>query len=353
MAIRVPSLRRFGDPQFRRVLRYVVYPVFYVSLLVVFVFWTFPYERLKERVIAEFNARQPAGAGVRMEIDDMSSYWLSGLEAEGVRLISPPGSPGEDGKPAPEKVVTIDEAHARVALLSWLFGSTKLSFGADAFGGGLSGTSSRSDESEQFHLELDDVAVGQLPMLSQLVELPIGGTLSGTVDFELPGGKFSKADGRIELKATDLSVGDGKAKIKGTIALPKAEGGELEIVAEVSEGRLKFEKLAMDGKDLQFDAEGQIRLRDPFDASVFDMSLRFKFSDAYRNKDDMTRSLLGAPGSSMPALLEMDPKVKRSKRPDGFYGFRVSGPMSRPTFTPSATGGGDAGAGRSGARTRQ
>lgn len=332
--MRLP-LERLNDPRVKRILRWTLYPLFYLFLLVVFLFWTFPYDRLKERVIAEFNARQPAGPATRLEIDELSSYWVSGIEAEGLRLVSPPTKPAEDGKPAPENVVTIDDMHARLSLLSYLFGTTNVNFGANAFGGELSGFSKQSSEAAEFRLNLDGVNLGQLPMLADIVELPLGGALSGEVSFLLPEGKFSKADGKIELAGVDVTVGDGKAKLKGAIALPTVNAGELVILAEASEGRLKIEKFTIEGKDLQLVADGQIRLRDPFNTSLLELTVRFKFSDAYRNKNDTTRSLLGAPGSTMPALFEMDPKVKRAKRSDGFYGWRVSGPLARPTFSPA------------------
>ena len=62
-------------------------------------------------------------------------------------------------------------------------------------------------------------------------------------------------------------------------------------------------------------------------------------NDGYRNKNEQTKSIFGAPGSKMPALFEMDPKVSRSKRPDGFYAFHARGSLGRPVFDPAGTPG--------------
>ena len=67
-------------------------------------------------------------------------------------------------------------------------------------------------------------------------------------------------------------------------------------------------------------------------------SLRFKLSDAYRGKDENTKSIFGAPGSSAPGLLELEPRVKQAKRPDGFYGFHIGGVARDPRFEPSPSG---------------
>ena len=49
------------------------------------------------------------------KLDDLSSYWLSGIEAEGVRLVTPapPPSDASQARPTKPKVMSIDEAHVR------------------------------------------------------------------------------------------------------------------------------------------------------------------------------------------------------------------------------------------------
>ena len=172
-----------------------------------------------------------------------------------------------------------------------------------------------------------------------MLGLPIGGKLGGHVEFLLPDGKLSKAEGKVDLKFSDLSAGDGKTKVLNAIALPKVEVGDLLLKATAAAGGLKIDQLSASGKDLDLQCDGSVRLRDQFDASVLSVNARFKFADRFTNKDDMTRGLFGAPGSSVPGLFDLVPQNKHAKRPDGFYGWRVSGTFSHPGFFPSAAGG--------------
>jgi hypothetical protein len=81
-------------------------------------------------------------------------------------------------------------------------------------------------------------------------------------------------------------------------------------------------------------------MRDQATDSLCDSQVRFKINDAYRNKSDITKSLFGAPGSSAPALFEMaDPRIKQSKRADGFYAWTMRGPLGRLEFIPAGGGG--------------
>ena len=145
--------------------------------------------------------------------------------------------------------------------------------------------------------------------------------------------KLAKADGKIVLKVTDLAAGDGKAKIRDTIALPRLEAGELTLDAEAKTGQLKITNLSANGPDLKLDSEGTLRLRDAFDTSVLNLSISFKFQERYTNKSEITKSLFG--GGSMPGLFDLDPKMKRAKRADGSYGWKATGVLSRLNFMPN------------------
>jgi hypothetical protein len=42
----------------------------------------------------------------------------------------------------------------------------------------------------------------------------------------------------------------------------------------------------------------------------------------------------------MPGLFDLDPKMKHAKRPDGSYGWRATGALSRLNFLPQPTASG-------------
>jgi type II secretion system protein N len=326
------------SPRIRQILKWVGYVAFYLFALVCFAYLTFPYQRLGDRIVTEFNARQTGPKPMRLKLGELSSYWMHGVEADDITLTSP-SDPDEQGKPAKPKVLKVDTAHASVSLLRLLVGTLHISFGADAFGGGLSGYTSSSDEGRQLQVELEDLDLGQAPLFGDIVGLPLAGKLSGEIDLLMPEEKLSKADGTINLKVTDLAAGDGKAKIRDTIALPRLEAGELTLDAEAKTGQLKITNFAANGPDLKLDSEGTLRLRDAFDTSVLSLTISFKFQERYTNKSDITKSLFG--GGGMPGLFDLDPKMKRAKRADGSYGWRASGALARLNFSPApvATGG--------------
>jgi type II secretion system protein N len=327
--------------KYKRILKWVGYGAFYLLALMLFSYVTFPFDRLRTRIQNEFNAGQAGPSPLTLRLGHLSSYWFSGIQADGVELISPPSStPPEDAaKPNKPKIMRIDSVHARVSLLRLLFGTMHVNFGADAFGGEISGFTSDADGGRKLEIDIEDLGLADAPMLADMIGLPIGGSLAGHVEFLLPESKLSKAEGKVDLKFSSLSAGDGKTKVLNAIALPKVEVGDLTLKATAVAGALKIDQLSAAGKDIDLQSDGSVRLRDSFDASVLSMNARFKFNDRFTNKDDMTRGLFGAPGSSVPGLFDLVPQNKHAKRPDGFYGWRVSGTFSHPSFFPSAAAG--------------
>jgi type II secretion system protein N len=321
-------------PQVKKWVAWTGYPLAYLALLACFARVTFPFDRLRDRLVSDFNAHQ--GPTSHLKIGDMSGYWLSGVEAENIAITqAPKAKAGEVGIENKAKVIKINSAHLSLSLLRLLVGTMAVSFGADAFGGQVSGTVASGSSEQTFDIGLESLNVGQMPILDELVGLPMKGNLQGQAEMVLSDRKWAKADGKLGLLIDNLRVGDGKAKVLNAIALPEVNVGKVNLSATIGAGRLKVDKLSAKGPDLDLVVDGGVRLRDPVGTSMLDLNLRFRFSDAYRGKNETTRGLLGEPGSKAPGLFELTPQVQKSKRPDGYYGWRISGTLDRPVFEPS------------------
>jgi type II secretion system protein N len=315
---------------------YVGYPLFYLVCLVVFAILQFPYEKLKDRLVASYNAQQRGPNAQELEIDELHGYWLTGVRASGVRLLSP----SSDASKPPAKI-ELDDAIVRYSLLSGLFGTTSVGFDVYGMGGEISGSFQTSAKDRALDATLDGVELGDIDAVGQLLGVPIRGKISGEIHLDMPEAKATRGSGSVSLEAKDVSVGDGKAKLKGAIALPKVDVGTLTLTAEAKDGVLKITKLLAGGKDVELQGEGRITMRDIATESLCDAQVRFKVNDSYRTRNDLTKSLFGAPGSNIPPLFELDPKVKASKRADGFFGWSLRGALARLDFQPA---GGVAGA---------
>jgi type II secretion system protein N len=326
-------------PRIKRWLPWVYMPIGYVMLFCIFAYWAFPYERLKQRIIVGYNQTQAGSSEPkRMEIGDVTWAWrFPGVVLSDVELIGPKPKPAEDGaEAAPQHKVHVDQVYARIAPLSLLFGNTVVNFTIEGFAGQMHGSFERSSAVTKVQLELEDIDPGQLPTVAELLQLPLSGKLSGTIDLTLPEGKYSAADGDVALEINELKLGDGKTKVRGLLALPEIDAGTLTVKATATQGKVELSEFTVKGEDLEAKAEGKLRLRDKLETSMTEqLTLSFKFSDKYRDKDENTRSLLGKPGDSIGGLIDMTSQTKQAKQPDGSYAWRVLGSFSSLSFTPS------------------
>jgi type II secretion system protein N len=328
------------SPRLKKLLIWVGYPAFYLFCFVVFAYLTFPFEHLRDRLIAEFAADQhKTGGNMRLEIESLSSYWLSGIDARGVRIISPPSAQPAEGPRKPPTEIGIERLTARVSLLPLLIGRVSLNVNARMMGGTISASTSKKGADRTIEAELEGVSVSGLTPLVEMVGMPMTGELKGHADLTLPEGKLAKANGSIHIVFVDYAVGDGKAKVMDMLALPKMNIGDLTFDCDIKDGIAKVTKFGASGQDLDFSADGKLTLRDPFSDSQADTYMRFKFADGYKNRSETTRNLFGAPGSNVPPAIEMMPAMKSSKRPDGFYSWHVWGLLKNLRYDPAPAGG--------------
>lgn len=308
------------------ILRWIAVPCLYLVCLLVFIRLTFPYEALKSRLVTEFNGRNKERI---LQIGELSGYGFFGVTAEKVDLV-PTSGPGTG-----IASLSFDRASVGFSPLSALFGNMSVDYELDVGGGSVEGSFSQDEEQAELAVIGEDVDISHLSVLGDMIGLPLGGTLSGEVELVLPQGKVAEGVGKFSLTINNLSVGDGKAKVRNTIALPKIDAGKLTLEADVKEGRLEIGEFSAKGKDLEFGANGKIRLREPFDRSIVDVEASFQFKERYTTQSDVTRSIFGSPDSKVPGLFDMDPTIRRAKDDKGFYSWRVSGLLTKPSFRPS------------------
>ena len=314
------------SPKAWRWLRRLGIPVFYLVSLVVCVRCTFPYGRVATRIVATYNAAEAQKSGRRLEIGSMGGYWLFGVRAHDVRFIGPLPPPDDEGKIHPATVTQIDRLHLSVSPWRLMGAPLRVHFGATADEGSVHGSFVDGKDERDVEVTLAQMGVQSIPLLSDLIGIPMSGLAVGEAKLEFPEKRLSLTEGNLEITIEDLEIGDGKTKIQGFVALPKLRAGQLVLQADVQEGRVRIEKLAAKGPDLELEASGQLRLRDKYEQSMVDLNLRYKFSEEYQTKNDITKGFFG--------VLDFDPKVKRAKGEDGSYSWRVTGTFKKLSFQP-------------------
>lgn len=312
------------SPGARKVFKWVGYPAWFLFCMVAFVYCTFPYDRVREKVRVSIEESMNAD----VEIDDLSPSWVTGVEVTGLRIKTRPVRPSDT-----PKTFLIDSLSARVGLLALVTGGVDLSYALEVYGGEIEGSLEESGPNAAVAVTFKDLDLSQVQTLREAIGLPLAGVVSGDANLTLVDRALAKSDGAIRLRGTGLRVGDGKAKLEipgfGGLTIAPIEIGELQGELGVKAGKATISRLGAQGRDLEVIGEGRIDLRDPLPASSVAAYIRFKILPAYTKRNATMAALVSG--------LDMMPTTKRAKRPDGFLGYRISGTFSRGlSFLPSA-----------------
>lgn len=320
-------------PWMKRVAKWVGYPLFFLVTFVLFAYWTFPWDRVRDYLVQEVENPMRGGrrvpSGYELEIVDLSPDWVTGVDLTGVRLVKLPTEPDE--RPVD---VTFETVHARVGLLAAIVGDLDVDFEAVVAGGDIEGHFEQSGESLAFDVDLQNVNLRRISILRSYLPLPMQAKLSGHVDLAL-GEQPSEAAGSIDLRLEGLKIGDGQAKlaIEGLgdgVTVDEIDAGDVTIEAVVENGVLNLRRFQGRGADLELGGSGELRLMRPFELSRADVLLRARFTDAYKEKSDRTRALF--------SLVDLQPRLRSFKTSDGALQLRIAGTLAGRVTTRGAGG---------------
>lgn len=317
------------------VLRVVGYPLFFLFFFVTFLYATFPWDRLREAIVAAAEAPRlsPSGratpSNMEVAIGSLSPTFLPGVEARNVHVTLLP----ERSTDRPVSM-TIDKLRLRLSIFALLAQRASISFSMLGLGGSIEGSASvalgtpatpRISPLRSFEVTLENVRLGQVAPLVSMVGLPLGGNLSGNITVEIPEGDVAQTEGSVRLTTDRLTVGDGHAQFQiphfGGVTIEQIRAGRLEATADIRRGVVQFTRVGAHSEEFDLQIDGRIDLRPNFADSALNLGLRFRLTDIYRVKSEQAGRIM--------SVMDMAPDLRRARRPDGLFAFRCSGTFDR------------------------
>jgi type II secretion system protein N len=282
--------------------------VFLVSFI-----WAFPYDRIKEQVIA-----RGAAQGYDVTVETAGPVFGLGVAMDNIMVRSRP-VPGMKAS-----AFEIESARVHLSPLAQLLGTLAFDVALETMGGQIDADVAIEKARAVNKVTARDLAMNQMPGVKQAINLPLGGTLDLDLDLVSPNQRNAEANGTLNWKWAGMVLGDGKEKLKIAgnplmaegISLPRVRFGDFggKVVFQKGVGRLQG--VAARSQDAEVKIEGEVRLADPATTSHLDLYIMFKFSDALLKSADKLQLMLQFAESA-------------GKRTDGFFGFRISGSPAR------------------------
>lgn len=315
-----PSLRDLW-PKVRRALVWA----FALTLVFIVSAWI----SLPTRSIAWRIAHEARAKGFNISVEDLSIRPWGSASLNGVVWNFAPSRP--DSAPVP---FVIEELDVHFSIINYLlFDEIDVEFEGTLDEGTIAGGYFKGDDESRFTASIEDLPLYGVPKLQDTVSAPLRGTFALAIDLTMPEGKWSEANGRMEIHCYSCTIGDGESKlfVPGTaktsmlakgVTIPEIDLGTLDGVLQVTDGKAVAEEFGNESDDIRLRISGDILFKDPVGKSQLNLLFKVFVSPTLRSRSDQL-DLMVATASD---------KVKMDPPDEGWLGFFLEGNFSNRRF---------------------
>jgi type II secretion system protein N len=311
-----------------KVLKGVLYSTLFFFSFLLFIYFTFPWDRLVALGVRMAEDR----AKLTIEIKGFSPSYGTGVVADEVTIITKP--PAGDKDPT---TYVLNNVSARISLWSLITGSYRLTFEGELLGGSVEGDVSLSSSNDKsMALSLSGIDLAQISLVSGYIGLPVKGRIGGEVNLEIPSKGLRTANGTVALRIEGGKVGEAGAKLDPSkhggrktpgydTSITLQEGAALGTFVcniDIKDGKGDIQEFGAAGGDVEASMTGSLLLRDGFVNSVLSGVFKFRFDEGYVERNKMSLFLTA-------------PDLAQAKTDDGFFAFNINDPINRLKFKPS------------------
>lgn len=280
----------------------VGYVAFGLAVFLVALYFTFPYDVLRERLAAE--VQQATGLSAR--IGAVRPQLPAGIVIDDLRLYPTPQ--------ATAPFVRLARVTAS-SVLDLLQGRPpSVEFVGQAAQGNLTGSVLQEESRRTISLQWREVDLGQLQPLLGSLPFQLTGRSRGTLRLASPGNDHTRGSGSAELQ---VERGSFRYQSPGGLKLPEVSFTGLQLRLDLGGGQLRLREGRVDGTDLQVTALGQSVLRRALGESPIAGQLRLRLTPALRQRaPELGLLVAGAPD------------------PEGFATYTLTGTLAAPRLLP-------------------
>lgn len=310
----------------QKIVKWVLFPLFFFTIFLVALYWTFPARTLKRYVASQLEhalSSEHEGRWTHppeVSIGDFALWRLSGVEMKNVMIRM--GSLDENFGAKWD----FEDLRIRLGLFSSLLGNPKVEFAADLYDGSAKGavTVTKTNQVSDFWIEMNNIDLKKFSGFEEGNGLPLSGALTLEAEFALGKNPAQDGEGTLIFAFNKLAIGPGKLNLpmpgfSGGLSVPHVNLGEFLGDLELNKGKGKTRQLKMTGGDLELDANIAVELSKDIMRSKIDGNGWFKIADKFLKTNPSFKS-----------LIELTPDLKSARESDGKYPFSIKGTFDRP-----------------------
>jgi type II secretion system protein N len=293
-----------------RLLKYIAYLILFVMSFLVFIYWSFPYDRLKDRLIS--GIERQLGGKIEVSAQELEPYWFTGAKIKNLEF----STRDAEGQVLP--AMKLDELKIRAALFSLIFGRPNIKYRIRAKKGEIEGRAKQTEDGFEFDADFDDFDIATLKLLASKTGLNLSGKLDGYVELKYNQERPARSSGKVALDLANIKIGQSTAKL-GPMDLPlppltftSSKGSTIKL--NIGRGTMVVDQIMFKDSDLELDLTGKVFLSNTLTNCRFNVRGNFK------------------PSEALEQALPFIAFIKKEKKPDGSFPLSVTGRISSPNI---------------------
>lgn len=293
-----------------RLLKYIAYLILFAVSFLVFLYWSFPYDRLQDRLIS--GIERQLGGKVEVSAGELEPYWFTGVEIKKLDFRT------RDAEGNALPAMNVDELRIRAALFSLIFGRPRIKYRIKAGKGEIEGRARQMEDGFEFDADFDDFDIATLKILASKTGLNMSGKIEGYISLKYNQSRPARSTGKVALDLENLKIAQSNAKL-GPMELPlppltltTSKGSAIKL--NIGRGTMVVDQIVFKDGDLGLDLAGKVFLSNTLANCRFNVRGIFKASEALEK--------------ALPFIFI----IEKEKQPDGTFPLSITGRVSSPNI---------------------
>ncbi len=291
-----------------KIFKYLLYLGLFAACFLVFLYWYFPYDALKDRLLG--SVEQQIGGGVQVSAKRLKPYWFTGVDLEGLTVEGPGASGGLT------ELLSVRRVRARASLFSLLFGGTNVHFLVEIGKGEIEGSARVAEDAIALELEAANIDFASMPLIEARTGMKISSKIDGEASLSIDRQQPARSTGTISVVFESLRIAGSEIKVgEMPLTVPDleiAKGRESQLVLTLGKGTAGIDAFRFVGGDLTLDLKGKVFLSSRFENYRLNLNGSFGASQKL--------------GEALPFLFIVDSQ----KQEDGSYPLSITGRITKP-----------------------
>ena len=291
-------------------------------LFMIFIWLSLPTRAIAWRIGHEARQR-----GLVLDIEDLSVSPFGGATLRNVTWTYAPSRPGQ----VPDSLF-LEQVEIDVSILALLMGGVEVEVVTSIDDSTITALYERDDDGAVVKIDIDELPLYDVPKLRQALNAPVRGLFGLHVDLTVPGNKFAKAQGSIDISCTGCKVGDGESLVfipgvssgmmaKG-VTLPEIDFGSFAGRLAVADGIAATEGIEIKSDDVLLKLTGSMTLSDPIGKSELGFDVWVQLTEALQARSDTLRL----------TVQTAHPNARPDPPDDAWLAFKLRGTVKSPRF---------------------